>query len=189
MPIDNKKWLHYLVLNFFMKPLTLKNKWKSQTLNPVISEQVKLLIELHNRLRNAAEEVKSNAVIFQGQGGSGKRRTALALAKTTNSDVYRIQLSKVVSKYIGETEKNLARIFDAAENKNWILFFDEADALFGKRTDIKDAHDRYANQEINYLLQLIEDHNGLVILSTNKKSNIDSAFLRRFNAVIKFPFS
>ena len=172
-----------------MKPLTLKKKWKSQPLNPVISEQVKPVIELHNQIKNAAEKVKSNAVIFQGQGGSGKKRAAAALANATNSDVYIIQLSKVVSKYIGETEKNLARIFDAAENKNWILFFDEADALFGKRTEVKDAHDRYANQEINYLLQRIEDHNGLVILSTNNKSNIDSAFLRRFNAVIKFPFS
>jgi SpoVK/Ycf46/Vps4 family AAA+-type ATPase len=94
----------------------------------------------------------------------------------------------VVSKYIGETEKNLELLFARAENKNWILFFDEADALFGKRTNVRDAHDKYANQEVSYLLQRIEDYNGLVILATNIKQNIDDAFLRRFNSIIKFPF-
>ncbi len=93
----------------------------------------------------------------------------------------------VVSKYIGETEKNLSKLFDKAENKDWILFFDEADALFGKRTGIRDAHDRYANQEISYLLQRVEDYNGLVILASNLKDNIDEAFLRRFQAIIHFP--
>src|SRR5665648_751546 len=99
--------------------------------------------------------------------------TATLLGKYTDKDVYRIDLSRVVSKYIGETEKNLANLFDKAEHKNWILFFDEADALFGKRTDIRDAHDKYANQEVAYLLQRIESHNGLVILATNKRDNID----------------
>jgi SpoVK/Ycf46/Vps4 family AAA+-type ATPase len=93
----------------------------------------------------------------------------------------------VVSKYIGETEKNLELLFARAEDKNWILFFDEADALFGKRTNVRDAHDKYANQEVSYLLQRIEDYNGLVILATNMKSNIDDAFLRRFNSILKFP--
>lgn len=93
----------------------------------------------------------------------------------------------VVSKYIGETEKNLSRLFDKAHNKNWILFFDEADALFGKRTDVKDAHDRYANQEVSYLLQKVENYPGLVILSSNFKDNIDDAFTRRFNSIIHFP--
>ena len=93
----------------------------------------------------------------------------------------------IIYKYIGETEKNLSKVFADAENKNWILFFDEADALFGKRTGIRDAHDKYANQEVAYLLQRIEDHNGLVILATNMKSNIDEAFTRRFQTVIRFP--
>ena len=101
--------------------------------------------------------------------------------------MFRIDLSRVVSKYIGETEKNLARLFDRAEHKNWILFFDEADALFGKRTEIRDAHDKYANQEVAYLLQRIEGHSGLVILATNQRGNVDEAFLRRFQAVIHFP--
>ena len=92
----------------------------------------------------------------------------------------------MVSKYIGETEKNLETIFDRAEEKEWILFFDEADALFGKRTGVKDAHDKYSNQEVSYLLQRIENYNGLVILATNMKSNIDDAFTRRFNSMIHF---
>src|SRR5699024_10733916 len=100
---------------------------------------------------------------------------------------YRIDLSLTVSKYIGETEKNLARIFDWASDKQWILFFDEADALFGKRTEISSAHDRYANQEVSYLLQRMEDYPGMVILATNLKSNIDEAFTRRFQSVIYFP--
>jgi SpoVK/Ycf46/Vps4 family AAA+-type ATPase len=109
------------------------------------------------------------------------------LGKHTGKDVYRIDLSRVVSKYIGETEKNLSRLFDKAENKNWVLFFDEADALFGKRTDIRDAHDKYANQEVAYLLQRVESYNGLVILATNQRGNIDDAFVRRFQSMIHFP--
>jgi SpoVK/Ycf46/Vps4 family AAA+-type ATPase len=109
------------------------------------------------------------------------------LGKHTGRDVYRIDLSLVTSKYIGETEKNLARIFDQAKNKNWILFFDEADALFGKRTEISDAHDRYANQEVSYLLQRIEDHDGVVVLASNMKENLDDAFTRRFESIIHFP--
>jgi SpoVK/Ycf46/Vps4 family AAA+-type ATPase len=92
----------------------------------------------------------------------------------------------VVSKYIGETEKNLELLFARAEDKDWILFFDEADAIFGKRTSVKDAHDKYANQEVSYLLQRIEEFNGLVILATNMKNNIDDAFIRRFNDIVKF---
>ena len=125
--------------------------------------------------------------IFHGPPGTGKSLTATLLGKQTDRPVFRIDLSRVVSKYIGETEKNLARLFDQAEYKNWILFFDEADALFGKRTEIRDAHDRYANQEVAYLLQRIENHPGLVILSTNQRTSIDDAFLRRFQAVIHFP--
>ncbi|MEN8115378.1 MAG: ATP-binding protein [Bacteroidota bacterium] len=125
-------------------------------------------------------------VLFHGPPGTGKTMTACLLGKYTNRDVFRVDLSVVVSKYIGETEKNLSKLFDKAANKNWILFFDEADALFGKRTNVRDAHDKYANQEVSYLLQRIEMHAGLVILASNMKSNIDSSFTRRFNAFVEF---
>ncbi len=125
--------------------------------------------------------------LFYGPPGTGKTLTATLLGKQTAKEVFRIDLSRVVSKYIGETEKNLSRLFDKAEHKNWILFFDEADSLFGKRTDIRDAHDKYANQEVAYLLQRIEGYNGLVILATNQRSNIDDAFIRRFQTIIHFP--
>jgi SpoVK/Ycf46/Vps4 family AAA+-type ATPase len=111
----------------------------------------------------------------------------MLLGKNTGLDVYRIDLSMIVSKFIGETEKNLANVFDQAMNHKWILFFDEADALFGKRTSASSAHDRYANQEVSYLLQRIEDYPGVVILATNLKSNIDEAFARRFQNMIHFP--
>ncbi|PWT98796.1 MAG: hypothetical protein C5B52_11690, partial [Bacteroidetes bacterium] len=118
--------------------------------------------------------------------GTGKTLTANVLGNETKKDVYKIDLSMVISKYIGETEKNLELLFARAEDKDWILFFDEADAIFGKRTNVRDAHDKYANQEVSYLLQRIEDFNGLVILATNMKTNIDDAFIRRFNDVVKF---
>ncbi len=125
--------------------------------------------------------------LFYGPPGTGKTMTACLIGKSTGHDVYRVDLSAVVSKYIGETEKNLARIFDMAENKKWILFFDEADALFGKRTGVKDAHDRYANQGVSYLLQRIEVFNGIAILASNMKENLDKAFARRFESIIYFP--
>ena len=125
--------------------------------------------------------------LFHGPPGTGKTLTAALFGKFAGLDVYRVDLSMVVSKYIGETEKNLEKVFTKAEHKNWILFFDEADALFGKRTSISDAHDKYANQEIAYLLQRLEDYNGLVILSSNMRSNVDEAFGRRLQSVIHFP--
>lgn len=125
--------------------------------------------------------------LFYGPPGTGKTLTATLIGKTFGLDVYRIDLSMVVSKYIGETEKLLASIFDQAKSKNWILFFDEADALFGKRTQTSSSNDRYANQEVSYLLQRVEDFPGVVILATNLKANIDEAFLRRFQASIYFP--
>ncbi|HMC98661.1 MAG TPA: ATP-binding protein, partial [Ferruginibacter sp.] len=124
--------------------------------------------------------------LFYGPPGTGKTLTACLLGKTAGLDVYRIDLSMVVSKYIGETEKNLANIFDQAQNKNWLLFFDEADALFGKRTQASNSNDRHANQEISYLLQRIEDFPGVVMLATNLKANLDEAFTRRFQSMIYF---
>lgn len=125
--------------------------------------------------------------LFYGPPGTGKTLAATLLGKRNGMDVYRVDLSMIVSKYIGETEKNLARVFDLAENRNWILFFDEADALFGKRTSTNTSNDRHANQEVAYLLQRIEDFPGIIILATNLRSNIDEAFSRRFQSVIYFP--
>jgi SpoVK/Ycf46/Vps4 family AAA+-type ATPase len=128
------------------------------------------------------------SALFAGPSGTGKTMAAEVLARELRLDLYRIDLSTVVSKYIGETEKNLRRVFDAAERSGAILFFDEADALFGKRSEVKDSHDRYANIEVNYLLQRMEDYRGLAILATNKKSHLDPAFLRRLRFLVDFPF-
>jgi hypothetical protein len=126
--------------------------------------------------------------LFAGPSGTGKTMAAEILAGRVRLDLYRIDLAGVVSKYIGETEKNLRRVFDAAERTGAILFFDEADALFGTRTDVKDSHDRYANIEVNYLLQRMEGYTGLAILATNRKAALDAAFLRRLRFVVEFPF-
>ena len=125
--------------------------------------------------------------LFYGPPGTGKTLVACLIGKLCGMDVYKIDLSMVVSKYIGETEKNLEQVFKMAENKNWVLFFDEADALFGKRSGVSSSNDRYANQETAYLLQRIEDFDGVVILATNLKNNIDEAFARRFQSLIYFP--
>lgn len=128
------------------------------------------------------------AALFAGESGTGKTLAAEVLANALQLNLFRIDLSAVVSKYIGETEKNLRRLFDAAEDGGTILFFDEADALFGKRSEVKDSHDRYANIEINYLLQRMEAYRGLAILATNMKSALDPAFLRRLRFLVSFPF-
>ena len=125
--------------------------------------------------------------LFFGPAGTGKTLTATLLGKLTGKDVFRVALSMVVSKYIGDTEKNLAALFDKAEHKDWILFFDEADALFGKRSQVRDARDRYANQEVSFLLQRIEIFDGLAILASNLTNNVDAAFSRRFEHMIHFP--
>jgi SpoVK/Ycf46/Vps4 family AAA+-type ATPase len=127
-------------------------------------------------------------VLFTGPSGTGKTMAAEVLAGELSLDLYQIDLSTVVSKYIGETEKNLSAIFREAEQTQTLLFFDEADALFGKRTEVKDAHDRYANIEVNYLLQRVEQYEGVVILATNLQQNLDDAFLRRMQEVLEFPF-
>lgn len=128
------------------------------------------------------------SALFAGESGTGKTMAAEVLAGDLELDLYRIDLSAVVSKYIGETEKNLARVFAAAETSGAVLLFDEADALFGKRSDVKDSHDRYANVELAYLLQRMEAYRGLAILTTNLKSLLDGAFLRRIRFVVQFPF-
>jgi hypothetical protein len=128
------------------------------------------------------------SALFAGESGTGKTMAAEVMANHLRLNLYRIDLSAVVSKYIGETEKNLRRLFDAAEDGGAILFFDEADALFGKRSEVKDSHDRYANIEINYLLQRMEAYRGLAILATNMKSALDHAFMRRLRFIVNFPF-
>ncbi len=125
--------------------------------------------------------------LFYGPPGTGKTLAASLLGKKHGMDVYRVDLSMIVSKYIGETEKNLAKIFDRAEHQNWILFFDEADALFGQRSEGNSSNDRHANQEVAYLLQRIEEFPGMVVLATNLKDNLDEAFFRRFQSVLYFP--
>ncbi len=127
------------------------------------------------------------AALLAGPPGTGKTTAAEAIARELGQDLYRIDLSAVVSKYVGETEKNLARAFDEAERGSAVLLFDEADALFGKRTEVRDAHDRYANLEVSYLLQRVESFTGLVLLATNRQAAIDEAFLRRLRFVIRFP--
>jgi hypothetical protein len=128
------------------------------------------------------------SALFSGQSGTGKTMAAEVMANSLKLSLYRIDLSAVVSKYIGETEKNLRRLFDAAEEGGAILFFDEADAIFGKRSEVKDAHDRYANIEVNYLLQRMESYRGLAILATNMRSALDTAFMRRLRFIVEFPF-
>jgi hypothetical protein len=130
---------------------------------------------------------KGLSILFAGPPGTGKTMAADVLAGALGLDLYKIDLSTVVSKYIGETEKNLARIFDEARTSNAILFFDEADALFGKRTQVRDAHDRYANVEISYLLQKMEEYDGVVVLATNLRKNLDEAFVRRLHVTVEFP--
>lgn len=179
---------------FPARQITTRLEWHdlildAQTLTEVrdiqtwIAHYQQILVDWNlSRLLNAGYKA-----LFYGPPGTGKSLTAALIGKEVGREVFRIDLSQVVSKYIGETEKNLAGIFDRASNSQWILFFDEADALFGKRSDTKDAKDRYANQEVAYLLQRIEDYAGVVILATNLKSNIDEAFLRRFHSVVYFP--
>ena len=128
------------------------------------------------------------SALFAGESGTGKTMAAEVIANDLSLDLYRIDLSAVVSKYIGETEKNLRKLFDTIEDGGAILFFDEADALFGKRSEVKDSHDRYANIEINYLLQRMEAYRGLAILATNMKSALDPAFMRRLRFIVNFPF-
>ncbi|HEY4289312.1 MAG TPA: ATP-binding protein [Puia sp.] len=172
-----------------------KRNWSSLVINDELQSQIDEVVnwlkyndQLIDKWGMGDRLKKGYRALFYGPPGTGKTLTAALLGNEMGKDVYRVDLSMVVSKYIGETEKNLELLFARAEDKGWILFFDEADALFGKRTSVRDAHDKYANQEVSYLLQRIEDFNGLIILATNMKNNIDEAFVRRFNAILRFPF-
>ncbi len=179
---------------FPAQQISTKLEWEDLIVEEFLLDEIQEIlvwIKNHNKIMNEwglSKLLKPGyRSLFYGPPGTGKTLTASLLGKSTGLDVFRVDLSKIVSKYIGETEKNLANIFDQAENKNWILFFDEADAIFGKRTSTNDSKDRYANQEIAYLLQRIEDFPGVLILATNLKSNMDEAFARRFQSMIYFP--
>lgn len=180
-------------ISFPAKQVTTDREMKDLVIDAHLQSQLQ---DLRDWLEHHEELLKKGAqdgrfrrgyrALFYGPSGTGKTFAACLIGKESGKEVYRVDLSMVVSKYIGETEKNLELLFARAESKKWILFFDEADALFGKRTNVRDAHDKYANQEVSYLLQRIEDYDGLVILATNMKNNIDEAFIRRFNAILKF---
>lgn len=181
-------------INFPAKRITTKLGWNDLVLAPQVLAEIENIKTWIKRSNTIMEEWGLDKSIkpgyrslFYGPPGTGKTLTATLIGADVGVDVYRIDLSMVVSKYIGETEKNLANVFDQAQNKNWILFFDEADALFGKRTQTSSSNDRHANQEISYLLQRIEDFPGIVILATNLKANIDEAFARRFQSLVYFP--
>jgi hypothetical protein len=155
-----------------------------------ISAHLRQRVTVHERWGFAAKYSRGLGLtaLFSGASGTGKTMAAEVLAQTLELDLFQIDLAGLVSKYIGETEKNLKRVFDAAENSGAILLFDEADALFGKRSEVKDSHDRYANLEVSYLLQRMEAYRGLAILTTNMRHAIDAAFLRRIRFIIEFPF-
>jgi len=175
--------------------LVLKTElqWDELILSPVIMEEVENIntwIKYEHEISNnnvlLKKISKGYKCLFYGPPGTGKTLTATLLGKKNNKDVYRVDLSQIISKYVGETEKNLAQIFNIAENRDWILFFDEAESLFSKRTSVSDSKDKFANQQTAYLLQRIEDYDGLVILATNLKPNIDRAFSRRIQSQINF---
>lgn len=169
-------------------------EWEDMVLHESTENQLREIqtwLEHHQTLAQDWEMKKKvkpgYRALFYGPPGTGKTMAVTLLGKYTGHEVFRVDLSTIVSKYIGETEKNLSNLFERAEYKHWILFFDEADALFGKRTNVRDSHDRYANQEVSYLLQRVEEFNGLCVLASNFKNNIDEAFIRRFQSIVFFP--
>ena len=199
----SKKWFYYFLTgtevqeentaSFPAQKITTNMEWEDVVLDHIVFEQVmeiRTWMEHGNTLMNEwglHKKIKPGyRALFYGPPGTGKTLTATLLGKVSDRDVYKIDLSLIVSKYIGETEKNLSGIFDIARHKNWILFFDEADALFGKRTAANSSNDRFANQQTAYLLQRIEDFPGVVILASNLKANMDDAFSRRFQSIIHF---
>ena len=173
--------------------LTTGQTWQDLVINDYLARELEDITlwqqhqkTLYQKWNMAAKLRPGYRVLFYGPPGTGKTMTAALLGKRLGRSVYRIDLSATTSKYIGETEKNLARVFDSAAHRNWILFFDEADALFSKRSQVNSSNDRYANQEVAYLLQRLETFSGLVVLATNLKENIDSAFMRRFEQSLYF---
>lgn len=179
--------------HFPAKRITTEMNWEDLVLTPqtlLQIDELRLWLKHYNVLRNdfgLRKQMKPGyKALLHGPPGTGKTLAATLLGKDTGREVFRIDLSMIVSKYIGETEKNLAKVFDVAQSKNWILFFDEADALFGKRTAANSSNDRFANQQTAYLLQRIEDFPGVVILATNLNANMDEAFTRRFQSMVHF---
>ena len=180
--------------NFPARRITTALTWDDLVLAPEVTSEIEIIKGWIVHGQTIMEDWAMGRVLkpgyrslFYGPPGTGKTLTAILIGQSADKDVYRIDLSMVVSKYIGETEKNLARVFDRAQSRDWILFFDEADALFGKRTAAASSNDRYANQEVSYLLQRVEDFPGHVILASNLKGNIDEAFSRRFQSMVYFP--
>ena len=199
----SEQWLHYLLSgetprperdsDFPAQPITSAQDWPDLVLDANVAAQV---LEIRHWLQHGERLMRDYGLahkirpgyraLFYGPPGTGKTLSACLLGKSMGREVYRVDASMVVSKYIGETEKNLGRVFDVAQHRDWILFFDEADALFGKRTTATTSNDRHANQQTGYLLQRIEDFPGVVILATNLRSNLDEAFTRRFQAMVHF---
>lgn len=178
---------------FPAKQLTTKMEWDDLIVDNFTQQQldeIRIWLQHGQTLLNVwgmNKKLKPGyKALFFGDPGTGKSLTAALLGKLHGLEVYRVDLSMVISKYIGETEKNLEKVFKKAENKNWILFLDECESLLGKRTGISDSHDKYANQEIAYLLQRLEDYPGLVIMATNMRNNLDDAFTRRLQSIIHF---
>lgn len=193
MMIFGSELLPKMSNDFPAEQLYTYRSWKDLILPENTMEELQSIESWYNSSRILMEDWDMQKklkpgfrVLFYGDPGTGKTLAASLLGKYTERPVFRVDISMLVSKYIGETEKQLAKLFDKAENKNWILFFDEADAIFGKRTNVRDAHDKYANQEVSYLLQRIETFSGLIILASNFKNNMDKAFTRRFQSCIKF---
>ncbi len=199
----NKEWVQYFITGKKIAPspdpafpaqkISTPMKWSDVVLHHSTLEQVDEITTwithsqtLLNEWDLASKIKPGYRVLFYGPPGTGKTLTATLIGKQTGRDVYRVDVSLVLDKYIGETEKNLSRVFDTAINRDWILFFDEADSLFGKRTAANSSNDRHANQQTSYLLQKIEDFPGVVILATNLKANMDDAFTRRFQGMIHF---
>ncbi|NRQ43806.1 ATP-binding protein [Rheinheimera sp. YQF-2] len=181
-------------IHFPAKLLTTPLTWQDLVLPAAVMAEVQHIIGWAEHQDTVMQQWQLSRSIkpgyralFYGPPGTGKTLTATLIGRQTGADVYRIDLSAVVSKYIGETEKNLATVFDQAQARQWILFFDEADALFGKRSQTSSSNDRYANQQVSYLLQRIEDFPGVVLLASNLKANIDEAFARRFQSMLYFP--
>ncbi len=199
----SSQWLHYLQTGqtvrperepgFPARPLTCQQDWQDLILEPGTMRQ---LLEIRDWIQHGQhlmgdlglyKKIKPGyRALFYGPPGTGKTLSTALLGKSLGREVYRVDLSLIVSKYIGETEKNLGKVFDVAQYRDWILFFDEADALFGKRTAASNSNDRHANQQTGYLLQRIEDFPGVVILASNLRANLDEAFTRRFQAMIHF---